>query len=242
MRTASRTLFGTAALLLATVAVGVFTAGASAQPDDPDPGDPRATAVAGNIDIGQPGDACDAVGLPGNEAVLPPGTYTTDGTFIDISAYPPGTVITGVVVKGGPAYNIYPAGNLGALPWQLLHSPLNESGKPAEISHWFVCVDVPTTTTTTAVPTTSVPTTTVPTTTTSPGVSTTTRPGATTTTKPAVPTTTTTKQAPAAVPGSDDDLAATGFNGLWLIIGGSALVAGGAAAFMASKLRRRPRP
>lgn len=246
MRTASRTSFGTA-LLLATVAVGVFTTGASAQPD-PDPGDPRATAVAGNVDIGQPGDACDVVGLPGNESTMPPGTFTNDGTFIDISAYPPGTVVTGVVVKGGPAYNIYPAGNLGALPWQLLHSPLNASGKPAEISHWFVCVDVPATTTTTTATTitttsgttTSVPTTTVPTTTTSPGV-TTTKPAVTTTTKPAVATTTTTKQAPVAVPGSDDDLAATGFDALWLLLGGSALVAAGAAALLAAKLRRRSR-
>jgi hypothetical protein len=237
MRTASRTLFGKA-LLLAMVAVGVLASGASAQPP-PESGDDRATAHSGNIDIGQPGDACDELGLPGDEAVMPEGTYTNDGTYIDITAFPPGTVVTGVVVKGGPAYNVYP--NLGALPWLDLHSPLNPSGKkPAEISHWFVCVDVPTTTTTTTTTTVPGTTTTVPTTT-SPGVTTTTVPATTTTTVPAATTTTTTKPAPA-VAGSDDELAATGVNSLWLLIGGSALVVVGAGALLASKLRRRPRP
>ncbi|WP_447005979.1 hypothetical protein ACRAKI_05610 [Saccharothrix isguenensis] len=233
---------------MATLAAGVLAAGASAQPA-PESGDPRATAVAGNVDIGQPGNACEVVGLPGTEATMPEGTFTSDGTYIDITAFPPGTVVTGVVVKGGPAYNVYPAGNLGPLPWLDLHSPLSGSGKnPAAISHWFVCVDVPATTTT--APTTTMPTTitTAPTTTTaptvtttSPGVTTTTHPATTTTTTPAMATTTTTKHAGVGVPGSDDDLAATGFNALWLLIGGSALVATGGAVLLASKFRRRAR-
>lgn len=250
MRTTTRTMFG-AVPLLAVIAAGLLATGASAQPnqDPPLPGDDRATAFTGNIDIGQPGNACAAVGLPGTEATLS-GGFTADGTYIDITAHPSGFVITGVVVKGGNAYNVYPA--LGPMPWLDLHSPLNDSGAPAGISHWFVCLTAITTTTTTTAPTT---TTTATTTTTTPAVTTTTTVTTTvppTTTTTAVPTTTTTQPAlvvavpttttkaagAVIVPKSNDGLASTGFDGWWLIVAGLSLLAAGAAFLVSPKLRK----
>lgn len=254
MRTTSRTPFG-AVPLLAVIAAGLLATGASAQPnqDPPLSGDVRATAVAGNVDIDQQGDACAAVGLPGTEAVLS-GGFTSDATYIDITAHPTGSVITGVVVKGGNAYNVYPA--LGDLPWLDLHSPLNENGAPATISHWFVCLTAVTTTTTT---TTTAPTTTTTTTasttttttvtTTTPAMTTTTTtipttpPTTTTTTHPAlivaIPTTTTKAAgAPVVVPRSNDGLASTGFDGWWLVFAGLTLLAAGAAFLASPKLRK----
>ncbi|KOX26842.1 hypothetical protein ADK67_15215 [Saccharothrix sp. NRRL B-16348] len=240
------------------IAAGLLATGASAQPnqDPPRSGDDRATAVTGNIDIDQQGNACAAVGLPGAEATLS-GGFTSDGTYIDITAAPSGFVITGVVVKGGNAYNVYPA--LGPLPWPDLHSPLNESDTPATISHWFVCLTPVTTTTTTTTTTTSTTTaatttTTAGTTTTTPSTTTTTTPAATTTTT-AIPTTTTTTTpagvvvarttttttkaaAAAVVPGSNNGLASTGFDGWWLIVAGLSLLAIGAAFLASPQLRK----
>ncbi|MFJ6676016.1 hypothetical protein ACIQMJ_33365 [Actinosynnema sp. NPDC091369] len=258
MRTTSRTLFG-AVPLLAVIAAGVLTTAASAQPaqDPPQPGDPRATAVSGNLDIGQPGDACAEAGLPGTEATLADG-FTSDGTYIDITAHPSGSSITGVVVKGGNSYNVYPA--LGDLPWLDLHAPLNNSGTPAAISHWFVCLTPVTTTTTTSTTTdattttttadaTTTTTTAATTTTTTPDVTTTTTVvppppiTTTTTTAPALivvqPTTTTTKPAAVAIVprAKGDDLAHTGFDGWWLIVAGLSLLAAGLAFLASPKLR-----
>ncbi|MCE6993376.1 hypothetical protein LZG04_00915 [Saccharothrix sp. S26] len=246
MRTTSRILFG-AVPLLAVIAAGVLAGGASAQPnqDPPQSGDPRATAVAGNIDIGQPGNACATVGLPGTEATLS-GGFTDDGTYIDITANPDGSQISGVVVKGGDAYNVYPA--LGALPWPDLHAPLNASGKPAAISHWFVCL-TPVTTTTTTTTTTSDTTTTTTVGTTQPTVTTTatTVPTTTTavpvitTTAPLVvitPTTTTKAAGAVVVPGSGEGLASTGFDGWWLLVAGLSLLAAGSAFLVSPKLRK----
>lgn len=214
MRTTSRTLFG-AVPLLAVIAAGVLAGSATAQPnqDPPQPGDPRATAVTGNLDLDQPGNACAAAGLPGTEATLS-GGFTDDGTYVDITAAPSGFVITGVIVKGGNAYNVYPS--LGPLPWTGLHAPLNSSGNPPTISHWFVCLSIVTTTTTTISPT------------------------ATTTIAPTpIPTTTTTRAAPVPGPASSpsDTLASTGFDGWWLIVAGLSLLAAGAAFLASPKLR-----
>jgi hypothetical protein len=247
MRTTSRTLFG-AVPLLAVIAAGVLAGSASAQPnqDPPQSGDPRATAVPGNLDIGQPGNACAEVGLPGTEAALSSG-FTSDDINIDITAAPSGFVITGVIVKGGDAYNVYPS--LGPLPWLALHAPLNSSGTPPTISHWFVCLDIATTTT---IPTTTTEDTTTTTTeeTTTPAITTTTPPEATTTTTLApipttvpelvvVRTTTTTKAAltPGSRSSSSDTLASTGFDGWWLIVAGLSFLAAGAAFLVSPKLR-----
>lgn len=252
MRTTRRTLFG-AVPLLAVIAAGVLATAASAQPsqDPPQSGDPRATAVTGNIDIGQPGNGCAEAGLPGAEGTLSDG-FTSDGTYIDITAHPSGFLITGVVVKGGNAYNVYPA--LGDMPWLDLHSPLNESGNPAAISHWFVCLTPVTTTTTTTTTTVTTTTTTAATTTTdvttTPDVTTTTTvlppppTITTTTTVPAVivvqPTTTTTKPAAVAIVPSakDGGLASTGFDGWWLVVAGLSLLAAGLAFLASPKLRK----
>ncbi|MFI9006739.1 hypothetical protein ACIGNX_05835 [Actinosynnema sp. NPDC053489] len=232
------TLFG-AVPLLAVLAAGVLATGASAQPkqDPPQSGDPRATAVVGNVDIGQPGNACEEVGLPGTEATMPPGTFTSDGTYIDITANPPGATVTGVVVKGGPAYNLYPVANLGPLPWPDLHPPLNSSGHPAAISHWFVCLTItpttqpgrPTTTTTTPATTTTT-TTTNATTTTSPGTTIPTTIPVTTTTAAAVPVRPDT-------PSADTDLANTGFDAWWLLAAALSLLAAGTAVLATPTLR-----
>jgi hypothetical protein len=238
MRTSTRRLFGAAALL-ALCATGLFAGTAAAKPDATGPGDPR--AVVGdqvNVDIDQRGNACEVVGLPGDELTMPAGTFSVDGVDIDITANPEGYVLTGVVVKGGPAYNVYaataPAGTtpLGDLPWLDLHPPLNASGNPAGISHWFVCAEKATTPEEPGEE--------------NPGGG---NPGQPTTpeeTEPAVPSSTTTSPAstapttvsttPAAVAGAND-LANTGFDGGWMLIAGLGLVAAGAAFVASPKLR-----
>ncbi|XVS65623.1 hypothetical protein ACQPYE_06050 [Actinosynnema sp. CA-299493] len=234
MRITTRRLFGAAALL-ALSATGLLGGTASATSETPLPGDDR--AVVGerkNVDIGQPGNACEVVGLPGEEMTLPAGTFTVEGVDIDITANPEGYVLTGVVVKGGPAYNVYTAAELGDLAWEDLHPPLNASGTPAGISHWFVCAKQDDTTTTTTTPTT---TSTTPATTTSPLTSTTPASSSSTTsstTTESIAITPTNTSTPAS---TDGDLANTGFNGGWLLLVGLALVATGAAFVASPKLR-----
>jgi hypothetical protein len=73
-------------------------------------------------------------------------------TYVTVAGVPDGTTVTGIVVKGSDAYNVYLP---GALPWKNLHSPIaGNSGKPATISHWFAC-GTETSTSSTARPTDS---------------------------------------------------------------------------------------
>ncbi|MEU7526631.1 hypothetical protein AB0A74_12935 [Saccharothrix sp. NPDC042600] len=238
MRQTARRLLGAAALLaVTTVTTGLLATAATAAPDQkptPVPGDDRAKYFDDNVDLGQDGNGCEALGLPGDELAPPAGIYTADDTYIDITAYPTGYTITGVFVKGGQGGggNIYyvdpPAGvePLGALPWNDLHAPQNPSGEPAQISHWFICVeeaDEPTSETNTP---------------TNPGGE---NPGgetptSTPTSAPATGVTTTT---PAAAAGANDNdqLAATGFGSGWLLVVGLALVGAGAAFVASPKLR-----
>jgi len=127
-------------LIVASIAAGALfglTAFATASPSNqaPESGDERATAHPGNV---VPAD-CPTL-FPGSTAV-PQGDIdftggdNTDG--VDITGLPEGVTVVGVVIKGGPAYNVYP--NLGDLPWEGLHAPLAPSGKPAAVSHWFAC-------------------------------------------------------------------------------------------------------
>ncbi|WP_433269227.1 hypothetical protein ACQPZF_06355 [Actinosynnema sp. CS-041913] len=204
---------------------------ASAEPGKThEAGDPRATVHEGNIDIGQKNDACDALGLPGDE-LKPTSGYSVEGTNIDITANPTGYEITAVVVKGSSAYNIYyatPPANvvpLGELPWLDLHPPLNASDEPAGISHWFVCAEKAET-----------PPTSTQSSTTRPNDNTSTTPP-NSQTQPAPATTITTSPA-AAAPGTNGDLANTGFGSLWLLSIGLALVAAGAAFVASPNLRR----
>jgi hypothetical protein len=152
-------------------------------PTPPQSGDSRAVAVAGNAVT------CAQAGLAGG--IISVTAIITGNTYITITGVPTNTTVTGVVVKGSPAYNLYLPVSLGMLPWVGLHPPLaGKSGQPATISHWFVCG----TKTTTTPPTTTTTTTTksTTTTTTTKSTTTTTAPPTTTTTKTTVPTTTTT--------------------------------------------------
>ncbi|MFJ6676017.1 hypothetical protein ACIQMJ_33370 [Actinosynnema sp. NPDC091369] len=231
MRNTTRRLLGAAALLALSTS-GLLGGTASASPGTtPDAGDDRATVAEGNIDIGQQGNACEVVGLPGEEMTLPASAFTVSGVNITITANPEGYLLTGAVVKGGNAYNIYDADNFEALPWTNLHPPLNNSGNPAGISHWFVCAEKDASVTTTpSTPASTTPSTTVTTTeATTP---------TTTTTTTSVAVTPTSTSAPAAVVGADDsDLANTGFSGGWMLLVGLALVAAGAAFVASPKLR-----
>ncbi|MFL6129685.1 MAG: hypothetical protein ACJ73E_11540 [Mycobacteriales bacterium] len=117
--------------LSAVAAIGslvLLVAPAGAAQDAPPSGDPRATSYAGNaVD-------CDDADLPGTVVTV---SFTIDptGRFVTITGVPEGTTLTGVVVKGGDAYNVY----LNA-PWTALHAPLVGNGKNIpEISHWFAC-------------------------------------------------------------------------------------------------------
>ncbi|MFI9812318.1 hypothetical protein [Saccharothrix variisporea] len=237
MRQTARRLLGAAALLaVTTVTTGLLATAATAAPAQTaaDPGDDRAWVYTGkNIDFGQDGNGCAAADLPGDEMVAPEGIYTSDGTYIDITAHPEGYKIVAVFVKGSNEANRYfvdpPAEleiePLGDLPWLDLHSPLASSGKPAGLSHWFICVEKDTTTTTTTTTTTdATATTTTEATTTSPGTGDTTSVTATTTSA-------------AAAGSNNDNLASTGFGSSWLLIVGLALVAAGAAFVASPKLR-----
>lgn len=233
----SRYIRATVALTSAIAGAVLFAAPAIAQPDDdPVSGDDRATAHSGNVVAA----ACDDL-YPGSHDVTDDLTTTDDGTYLDVTAVADGVEVLGVIVKGGPAYNQYDVAGLGALPWLDLHSPLNSSGKPAGISHWFACgVGESTTTTTTTTTGTTTDTTTDTTTTTtdssSSESSTTTDSSGSESSSAAVTTTTSVDVAPAA---QDDDLASTGFNGGWLVaLAAGLLIAGGSVLLL---LRARAR-
>lgn len=231
--------------VLATALAGsaFFAAAASATPG-PVSGDDRATAHSGN----KVEKDCPTL-FPGSTAVARADlTFSVDGTntYLDITAVKDGVEVAGVIVKGGPAYNVYRTAKLGDLAWLDLHSPLVPSGKPAQISHWFACgvTDSTTTTTTTTTKITTTTTTTGTSSTTS-TTSTTDSTDTTTTTSgressttgaTSTPVTTTTSAAvaPAA---DDDDLASTGFNGGWLIALAAVLLLGGAALLILVRTR-----
>ncbi|TDQ05917.1 LPXTG cell wall anchor domain-containing protein [Labedaea rhizosphaerae] len=180
-----------------------------ANADAPQSGDDRATAYAGNA---RPGD-CAGAGLAG-ERIL--GEDNPRGTYFDITSIPAGYTVTGVVVKGGDAYNVYLPGALGDLPWLKLHAPINASGGPAGLSHWFACgTKGSTTTTTTTAPVT---------TTTSPGGG---ESSTTVTTSPGGGAGSPSATTPGAQGG--EGLASTGFGNGWLVIVGGALLLGGGA-------------
>jgi hypothetical protein len=186
-----------AVLIAGGAALSVAGAAFGAPPPPPQSGDPRAVVHAGNATT------CAQAGLAGG--IIAVTATVSQNTYITVTGVPTGTTVTGIVVKGAPAYNVYLPGALGSLPWPNLHPPLaGNSGKPATISHWFACgTKTSTTTTTPPTTTTTTTTTTVPTTTTTTTTKTTTSLSTTkstttskktTTTCP--PTTTTTTTAP----------------------------------------------
>ncbi|GAA3433702.1 hypothetical protein [Kutzneria kofuensis] len=222
-----------AAVLIAAGVAVCATGVAFAAGDPPPSGDPRGVVHSGNAVT------CAEAGLAGG--IITVTATITDNTYITVTGLPADTMVTGVVVKGSDAYNVYLPDALGPLPWTDLHSPIaGNSGKPATISHWFACgtetstsTTPPTTTTTTTTEstTTTAPPTTITTTTPCPtttGTTTTTSatsttPTSTTTTAPVTtteaPTTTdTTEVVGLAATPSGGALAYTGFSGGWLIV------------------------
>lgn len=197
----------------------------------PDSGDNRATAHAGNVVT------CEQAGVPG-ETVTLPGLEDKTGTYVTIGAkdIPAGDTILAVIVKGGPAYNVYQ----GLSAWTLLHSPINPGGQIPTISHWFACVNTGTTTTTTSTTTTTCP----PTTTHGGGTTTTTTAASSSSTTGATSTSGTTVAAGAGNgntpngPGSKN-LAYTGFGNAWLIWAGLLLLVIGAFVVTLPRLARR---
>lgn len=192
-------------------------------------------------------------------------TYDINGPegdqLLHITAIPDGVIVTGIVVKGGPGYNVYEPDKRGMeqLAWNDLRSPL--TGEPKnipEISHWFACgieADTPPSstvppTTTTEPPsttTTEPPSSTEPPASTEPPSMTTTddsTPPETTETKPAEheettsPASTTTTAAAVDTDESDDELALTGFGAGWMIPIGALLIFGGGAALWLARARR----
>lgn len=133
-------------LLTGTLALGLVAAPFAVAADTDDP---RAQAKDGNAAN------CAAAGLAGTEYGLGDAEYTAPAgvitfsqgvpgsdQYLDITAVAAGFTVTGVVLKGGPGYNVYSPGGLGALPWLNLRSPLNNADNLPQISHWFACVTV----------------------------------------------------------------------------------------------------
>lgn len=130
-----RVAASTAAAALACGALVVAATSAQAAVTD----DPRATSHDGNVKT------CAAAGLPG-ELVDKSSLEYTGGVpnvdqYLTVTAEN-GVFVTGFVIKGGPAYNVYEPGVNGlswAPPWEDLRAPLNRGGNVPTISHWFAC-------------------------------------------------------------------------------------------------------
>jgi len=215
-------------------AVALFAGTAAAQPDDdPVSGDDRATAHAGNVV------EKDCAKLFKGSSAIGAGDLTSsvDGTntYLDITAVADGVEVVAVIVKGGPAYNVYEAADLGDLAWLDLHSPLVSSDKPAQISHWFACGVKKTTTTTTT--TTTGTETTTSTTDTSTSSSSSTTSDTSSSSSASTTTTTTTTSADVAPAADEEDLASTGFNGGWLIALAALLLLAGGGLLLFLRLR-----
>ncbi|GHE77363.1 hypothetical protein GCM10017786_03420 [Amycolatopsis deserti] len=155
--------------------------------------------------------------------------------------------MTGIVVKGGHAFNVYEPGKLGLSttpPWTDLRAPVTgQNDNIPQLSHWFVCGVEKTTTTSTTVTTTSRTPATTTTATTSPTSVGTTAPessaGAGSSSPAAGGAVATTPETPKAVSQNAANLAHTGFDGGWLIGLGAALVLGGAALVFLVRARRK---
>jgi hypothetical protein len=227
-------LAATSAASAAVATVALFAGTAAAQPDDePVSGDDRATAHTGNVvekDCAELFSGSSAIGA-GDLSNSVDGT----NTYLDITAVADGVDVVGVIVKGGPAYNVYEAADLGDLAWLDLHSPLVSSGKPAQISHWFACGGKETTTTTTTTETTETSGTETTTTSTT---DTSTPPNSSTPSSSAA-TVTTTTSADVAAAAAEDDLASTGFSGGRLVVLAAILLLVGGGLLLFQRLRTR---
>src|SRR3954454_22941228 len=131
-----------------TVALTAGSAGAAS------PSDVRADFHGGNVVN------CAQIGLPDSFLAFANGTGSIDdgnvsgvvvnGTTVNVDDPPAGITIDAVVVKGGPAYNVYSTNSgVGAdkgnhvppaedTPTEYI-SPLNGGGNVPTVSHWFIC-------------------------------------------------------------------------------------------------------
>jgi hypothetical protein len=129
-----------------TVALTAGSAGAASPSDD------RADFHSGNVVN------CGQIGFPDSTLAFANGTDSiddgnvsgevVDGTTVNVDDPPAGVVIQAVVVKGGPAYNVYST-NSGTPPCNHVPpaedtpteyiSPLNGGGNVPTVSHWFIC-------------------------------------------------------------------------------------------------------
>lgn len=138
-----------AVVLVAGLSVAFSAGGAGAA----SPSDDRADFHSGNAVT------CGDVGFPASTLAFANGTgsiddgnvsgVVVDGTTVNVDNPPAGVVIQAVVVKGGPAYNVYST-NSGtpvpgnhvppaeAIPTEYI-SPLNNGGNIPTVSHWFIC-------------------------------------------------------------------------------------------------------
>lgn len=223
-------------LASATVAaVATLALATTASAGQPTTDDERAQPFLKNVDINHP-EACTVGGLTGT--TIHPNKFKYTGgdneLHLDITGLPEDVTVTGVVVKGGDAFNVYLAGKLGEeLPWEDLRAPLNNGGNLPQISHWYGCGVVET-------PSSSVTTTTTTTTTTTSTVTHSSTPTETSTSSSSsevAPTTTTTTVAPVPV-AEEGGLASTGFGSAWLVGLGAALLAAGAAVLLVMRRRR----
>lgn len=189
---------------------GLGGVAAATEDEVPVAGDDRAAAHAGNSTT------CSGAGLTGDIVTL---QTTTDGTYLTIVSVPDGITLTGIVVKGGPAYNVYP----GTVR-DRLHSPINRGGNVPAISHWFACGAKTATTSP------------------SPSPSPAPKPSATmSTTVPSGGTPSNTPSSPvAAAPGGSGSLANTGFSAGPVAAVALGLVALGVALLLAQRRFRRP--
>src|SRR5689334_11762316 len=138
----NRDHFGVSMTSRAGLAVTALSAGAlallaalpaaAAPPDAPVSGDARATVHAGNI-----------TECPTGSIVKVGATVDPTNTFVTITSVPADVELISIIVKGGPAYNVYPPTALTQL-----HSPLvgKDDKNIPTISHWFACGTKKTTT------------------------------------------------------------------------------------------------
>lgn len=226
-----RSLAGSAAV--AAVALFALAGTASATPGKPVlvSGDDRAVAYDRNVDI-EHDDACKVGGLTGT--TIAPGEFTFTGgknkLDLDITAAPPNVTVTGVVVKGSNAYNVYLADKLGALPWNDLRAPQNKGDNVPEISHWYAC-GIATQEPPKEEPPAEQPPKEQPPAEQPPKVEQ--PPSSTVAPSSSAPTST-----PAPAPAGAEELAETGFGSAWLLGVGGALVAAGAAVLLVLRRRR----